>query len=62
MTLKRVKQLNHFVKLAPLCEAIGLNVETLKARLKRGSPELTKDESEAILNVLEKIKQDFKAG
>lgn len=60
MTLEKIKQLNQFVKLAPLCEATGMNVETLKARLKRKSPEITKEEGTAIVAILEKIIKDFK--
>jgi len=54
LTITRLKELSHFIKITQVCSACKLNYNSLKTKLYKSRP-LTQDESEKIQNYLDSI-------
>ena len=54
MTLSDLTRMASVISIRRLAAAVGMNPTTLKSRIRRGSPELTPEESQAIMAALTK--------
>lgn len=55
MTLSDLKRISSILAIRRLCTASGIDPSTMRSRLKRGGPELTRDEAKRIAESLESV-------
>lgn len=55
LTLSDLVRLKSIMAIQRLCSAAGLEKSSMRSRIKRGAPELTREESDAMLAAMERV-------